>query len=109
MGRVDPEDEDEKPYIDENDITRDFLTSDQTFVFSDEVLLFFDSRIIECILVIVDTTIYVLYKDTYRNILSPFELEELSAIIMSPSNPMSAAFKLKDDKKLSRSHIIFQN
>ena len=28
---------------------------------------------------------------------------------MSPSNPMSAAFKLKDHKKLGRSHIVFQN
>ena len=28
---------------------------------------------------------------------------------MSPSNPMSAAFKLKDQNKLGRSHIVFQN
>ena len=28
---------------------------------------------------------------------------------MSPSNPMSAAFKLKDQDKLGRSHIVFQN
>ena len=27
---------------------------------------------------------------------TPFDLEELSAVIMSPSNPMSAAFKIKD-------------
>lgn len=28
---------------------------------------------------------------------------------MSPSNPMSAAFKIKDSSKIGRSHIIFQN
>ena len=108
-GKVDPDDEEAKLLVDENDITRDFLSSDQTFVFSDEVTLYFDGKIIECILVIVDQTVYLLFKDTYRNIISPFNLIELAAVIMSPSNPMSAAFKMKDDKKLNRSHIIFQN
>lgn len=39
MGGLDPENEnqEEKPFINEQDITRDFLTSDQSFVFSDEV------------------------------------------------------------------------
>ena len=43
------------------------------------------------------------------NLYTPFDLEELQAVVMSPSNPMSAAFKLKDQKKLNRSHIVFQN
>ena len=30
-------------------------------------------------------------------------------MVMSPSNPMSAAFRMKDAKKFGRSHIIFQN
>lgn len=46
---------------------------------------------------------------TSSNLYTPFDLEELQAVVMSPSNPMSAAFKLKDQKKLNRSHIIFQN
>ena len=51
-----------------------------------------------------------MFKDkTHANLYTPFDLEELSAVVMSPSNPMSAAFKMKDQKKLNRSHIIFQN
>ena len=87
-------------------MTKDVLTCDQTFVFSDEIILF-DNRVIECILVIVDQRVYLMFKDTLRNVYTPFDLEELSAVIMSPSNPMSASFRLKDQNKLGRSHIIF--
>jgi hypothetical protein len=33
----------------------------------------------------------------------------VAALVMSPTNPQSAAFHLKNDKKLDMSHIIFQN
>jgi len=77
------------------DITQDYLTSDQAFVFSDEITIFHD-KIVEAVLTIVDMQVYFLFKSTKSSIYKPFELTELSAIVMSPSNPMSAAFKLKD-------------
>ena len=94
--------------INVNEITRDFLSCDQSFIFSDELIIF-DSKIIETIFAIVDQKVYILYKDTKMNVYTPFDLEELAAVVMSPSNPMSAAFRMKDCKKLNRSHIVFQN
>ena len=63
----------------------------------------------EAILCFVDTKVYMIFKGNKTSIYWPFDLQELSAIVMSPSNPMSAAFKLKDQNKLGRSHIVFQN
>jgi hypothetical protein len=40
-------------------------------------------------------------------IYNPFKLDEIKALVMSPSNPMSAAFVMKDTHRLNRSHIIF--
>ena len=60
-------------------------------------------------MVIVDCKVYLMYKDSKRTIYTPFDLTELTSLVMSPSNPMSAAFKLKDQEKLGRSHIVFQN
>ena len=60
---VDEEDKEPRPLIDDQDITRDFLTSDQSFVFSDEMIIF-DNRIIECTLAIIDQRVYILYKET---------------------------------------------
>lgn len=48
-----------------------------------------------------------MYKDTFVNMYTPFDLEELAAVVMSPSNPMSAAFRMKQSDKLNRSHIVF--
>jgi len=48
-----------------------------------------------------------MFKDTLRNMYTPFDLTEIAAVIMSPTNPMSAAFRMKDSNKLGRSHIIF--
>jgi len=70
-------------------------------------MIIFDQKIITCYLAIVDQRVYILFKDSMANVYTPFDLEELSAVVMSPSNPMSAAFKLKDSKKLNRSHIVF--
>jgi len=67
----------------------------------------FDQKIITCNLAIVDQRVYIMFKDSNANLYTPFDLEDLSAVVMSPSNPMSAAFKLKDTKKLNRSHIVF--
>ena len=97
-----------RPVIDVNDITRDFLSSDQSFVFSDEMIIY-DTGIVNAYLVIVDQRIYIMFKESLSNMYTPFDLEELAAVIMSPSNPMSAAFRLKDHNKMQRSHIIFQN
>ena len=53
-----PNDEEEKeeekrPIVAREDLTRDFLTSDQAFIFSDEMIIF-DQRIITSVLAIVD-------------------------------------------------------
>ena len=87
--------EEKRPIVVREDLTRDFLTSDQAFIFSDEMIIF-DQRIITCVLAIVDQRVYILYKDTNGNLYTPFDLEELAAVVMSPSNPMSAAFRMKD-------------
>lgn len=50
-----------------------------------------------------------MFKDSRNIVYTPFDIEEIAAIVMSPSNPMSAAFRMKDQNKFSRSHIIFQN
>ena len=50
-----------------------------------------------------------MFKDSKKTIYTPFGLQELTALVMSPNNPMSAAFKLKDGDRLGRSHIVFQN
>ena len=85
------------------------MSSDQSFIFTDEIILY-DQKVITCNLAIVDQRVYIMFKNmTSSNLYTPFDLEELQAVVMSPSNPMSAAFKLKDQKKLNRSHIIFQN
>lgn len=92
--------------VDVNDMTRDLLTSDQTFVFSDEMIIF-EAKILHTFLIVVDQRIYILYKESKMSAYAPFDLEEVAAVVMSPSNPMSAAFRMKDTKKFGRSHIIF--
>ena len=87
--------EEKRPIVAREDLTRDFLTSDQAFIFSDEMIIF-DQRIITSVLAIVDQKVYICYKDTLANLYTPFDLEELAAVVMSPSNPMSAAFRMKD-------------
>jgi len=37
-----------------------------------------------------------MFKDSLRNMYTPFDLMDIAAVIMSPSNPMSAAFRMKD-------------
>jgi hypothetical protein len=91
-----------------DDITRDYLSSEQAFIFSDQITIFHE-KIVEACLTIVDMKVYFMFKSTKSSIYKPFDLSELSAIVMSPSNPMSAAFRLKDQNKLGRSHIVFQN
>lgn len=77
------------------DITCDFLSSDQSFIFSDEMFIF-DQKIINCLLAVVDQRVYIMFKENMTNMYTPFDLEEIAAIVMSPSNPMSAAFRMKD-------------
>ena len=60
-------------------------------------------------MVIVDSQIFLFYKESLVTIYNPFRLNEVAALVMSPSNPMSAAFLMKDPQRLTRSHIIFQN
>ena len=91
-----------------DDIEKNYLTSDRVLVFSDEITIY-QKKIIDATLVIVDCKVYLLYKDSKRTIYTPFDLTELTSLVMSPSNPMSAAFKLKDQERLGRSHIVFQN
>ena len=94
--------------MDVNEITRDLLTSDQSFVFSDELTIF-DRKLVATLLVVLDQRVYILFKDSLNVVYTPFDLEEIAAVVMSPSNPMSAAFRMKDQNKFKRSHIIFQN
>jgi hypothetical protein len=89
------EDPEERPIVDEIDITKDFLTSDQSFIFSDEIIIF-DQKIVTATFVIVDQKVYILFKESLGSMYTPFNLDELAAIVMSPSNPMSAAFRMKD-------------
>ena len=98
----------EKKYVTNADITTDYLTCDQVFIFSDEITIYHE-KIQNAILAVIDTKVFLLFKESKSSIYRPFDLEELSAIVMSPSNPMSAAFKMKDQNKLKRSHIVFQN
>jgi hypothetical protein len=77
-------------------------------LFSDEVSIF-QNKVIASAMVIVDSEIYFFYKESMVTIYNPFKLDEIKALIMSPSNPMSAAFVMKDPQRFNRSHIIFQN
>ncbi len=88
-------DREPRPVININDITRDFLSSDQSFVFSDEMIIY-DTGILNSYFAIVDQRVYILFKESMKNMYTPFDLEEIAAVIMSPTNPMSAAFRLKD-------------
>ena len=72
-------------------------------------MIIYESKILQTFLVIVEQRVYIIYKESKKNAYSPFDLEEIAAVVMSPSNPMSAAFRMKDSKKFGRSHIIFQN
>ena len=58
-------------------------------------------------MVIINSQIYLFYKESMVTIYNPFKLDEIKALVMSPSNPMSAAFVMKDTHRLNRSHIIF--
>jgi len=49
------------------------------------------------------------YKDSKATIFNPIKLSEIRAIVMSPSNPMHAAFEVKDPARLGRSHIVFKS
>lgn len=53
-------------------ITKDYLTSDQAFVFSDEFTLYMDTKIVESVIVMVDNFVYILFKDSKATILKPF-------------------------------------
>jgi len=77
-------------------------------IFSDEISIF-QNKVIASVMVIVDSEIYLFYKESNVTIYNPFKLEEIRALILSPSNPMSAAFHMKDPLRFNRSHIMFQN
>ena len=70
-------------------------------------MLIFESTILPTFLIIIDQRVYILYKESKSSAYAPFDLQEIAAVVMSPSNPMSAAFRMKDPKKFGRSHIIF--
>jgi len=84
----------------------DYLNSDQVRIFSDEISIY-QSKVIASIMVIVDSQIFLFYKESMVTIYNPFKLNEIEALVMSPSNPMSAAFLMKDPQRFNRSHIIF--
>lgn len=71
------------------------MSSDQCFIFSDEMIVF-DQKIVTANFVVVDQKVYILFKESLGNMYTPFDLTELAAVVMSPSNPMSAAFRMKD-------------
>jgi len=59
-------------------------------------MLIYESKILHTYLIVVDQRVYILYKESKSSAYAPFDLEEIAAIVMSPSNPMSAAFRMKD-------------
>ena len=88
-----------RPLVDENNITRDILTHDQSFIFSDEMIVYDDRKIVNTEFYIVDQRFYIVFKDSRNIVYTPFDIEEVAAVVMSPSNPMSAAFRMKDQAK----------
>ena len=61
----------------------------------------------ETVLVVLNNVVYLLYKDSKNTMYTPFKVKDIAAMIMSPTLHTAAAFKLRDSRKLKRSHIIF--
>lgn len=100
----------------EETVARDLLTCDEALIFADDVRVYQppgpSSGKAEhaCILVIYNGKVFLVYGESKLTIYSPFDLlSEVKALVMSPSNPLSAAFHLKNDRQLQRSHVIFQS
>jgi len=51
----------------------------------------------------------LIFKESKGTLYTPFSINEIDMMIMSPTMPTAGAFKLKNSKKHGRSHIIFQN
>lgn len=63
----------------------DFLSSDQTFVFADEIVVYQGGKVADCLLAIVDEQVYIIYMESKGSIASPFDIHEVSHFVMSPS------------------------
>ena len=87
----------------------DFLQSNQVPIFTDNITLYRDGEMFKCHLCIIDVMVFVLYREKKTLAQTPFKIEDLEEMIMSPSQPTSSAFKLKDTQKYGRSHCIFQS
>jgi len=74
----------------------DFLQSNQVPIFTDNITLYRDGEMFKCHLCIIDVMVFVLYREKKTLAQTPFKIEDLEEMIMSPSQPTSSAFKLKD-------------
>ena len=63
----------EREHVKVEDITQDYLTCDQSFIFSDEITIYHE-KITEAVLVIVDTKVYLIFKANQTSIYKPFDL-----------------------------------
>ena len=70
---VEDEESLEKIVLQECDVTQNYLTCDQSFIFSDEITIFHE-KITEAILCIIDTKVYVLFKSNKTSVYRPFDL-----------------------------------
>ena len=56
-----------------------------------------------------NSLLFIIYQDSKASVYQPFAFKDVSALIMSPQLPQSAAWQIRDHLKLGRSHVIFQN
>ena len=69
----------------EEHITKNYLTSDQAFLFSDSFTLLQNNAIIEAAFVFIDDYVYILFADTQAILMRPFKIGEIISMIMSPT------------------------
>jgi hypothetical protein len=65
-------------------VVKDHLTSDQALVFSDEIKIFSNGTLFECVLVVFDLACYILQKQGGACFYNPFTLRsDVSALVLS--------------------------
>jgi hypothetical protein len=69
----------------------DFLVSEDVPVFTDDITLYMQGDLFKCSMVIVDTTIFLLYREKMTLVTQPFNVADLLILMLSPSLPTTAA------------------
>ena len=73
-----------KAVLDEIEVVRNHLTSDQALIFSDEIKIFSNNTLFECVLVVFNYTCYLLHKDAGTCFYNPFSLlNDVGALVLS--------------------------